>query len=150
MPGPHLTLHVFGCFPDVGGCDVWLSNWWDEDEGYQWWTGWHSPRPLSMWKWPGGSWTLIGHERWDYQEGHSWLSHANYAIPNPSTTQRGFDLTPRGHWQLVYNREGQVLYKKCSLRILKEGNLYLKGSGSKGEGKGQNLSVCNHMFGMRL
>ena len=143
MPGPHLTLHVFGCYPDVGGCDVWLSNWWDEAEGYQWWTGWHSPRPLSRWRWPGGSWTLIGHERWDDDGpgGIAWKSQAYYANPNPSATRRGGDLTPDGHWVVPYNHAGREYDRRYSPEILTEGNLYLKG---------HNLSVCNHMFGMRL
>ena len=152
MPGQHLTLTLWQCFDDVGGCGAWLSNWWDvpsENYSWLWWTGWHSPNPLRMWFWPG-RWTLIGHERWDDQGGNSWLSQAFYANPNPSTTPWGRALTPVGHWELTYDQWGRRIGRSYSREILTEGDLYLKGSGSKGKGKGQSLSVCNHMIGMRL
>ena len=69
MPGPHLTLTRR---VSDGGCDGWLSSWWEvvpngTNHYRQWWTGWHSPKALSKWCWPGkkSHWTLIGHERWD-------------------------------------------------------------------------------------
>ena len=154
MPRAHLTLTLWQCFDDVGGCDAWLSNWWkegSEDEGsYQWWTGWHSPKALAQWSWPGkkSSWILIGHERRDVLRGFSWKSEAKYAYPNPSTTPRGHDLTPLGHWTVTYDQEGRETDRQWSDDILTEGALYLKGGGSKGKGKGQNLSVCNHVTGL--
>ena len=38
--------------------------------------------------------------------------------------------------------------RQWSANILTEGALHLKGGGSMGKGKGQNLSICNHMIGM--
>ena len=136
-------MTLWQCFDDVGGCDAWLSNWWSEgSEGhsYQWWTGWHSPKAIAQWSWPGkkrSSWKLIGHERWDDLNGFSWKSEARYAFPNASTAPKGHDLTPLGHWAVTYDQEGQETDRQWSDDILTEGALYLKGGGSKGP-KGQN------------
>ena len=154
MPGPHLTLTLWQCFEDVGGCDAWLSSWWEDGaHSYQWWTGWHSPKALTNWSWPDkrSGWVLIGHERWDALNGHSWLSEAHYAEPNPSTSPKGRDLSPVGHWVATYNQNGLEVDRVWSSDTLTEGSLYLKGGGDpkgKGKGKGQNLSVCNHVVGM--
>ena len=60
------------------------------------------------------------------------------------------DMThpPLGHWAVTYDMEGWETDRKWSEDILTEGALYLKGGGSKGKGKGQNLSVCNHVIGV--
>ena len=141
MPGAHLTITAWQCFDDVGGFDVWRSNWWKvvprENYSYQWWTGWHSPKSLTKWPWRG-PWTLIGHERWDVLNGVSWKTQSQYADPNPSTTPRGHDLTPLGHWIVNYNQRGWETHRTWSQDILTAGALFLKGGGSKGEGKGQN------------
>ena len=151
MPGPHLTVTLWQCFPDVGGCDAWQSNWWEvpnQSCSYQWWVGWHSPKALTRWAWPGSRWTLIGHERWEDYYGISWKSEAYYAYPNPSTAPRGHDLTPSGHWFVEYDWNGEETDRRWSYAILTEGPLYLKGGRSKGKGKGQNLSLCKHAIGM--
>ena len=114
----------------------------------QWWTGWHSPKALGKWSWPGKGWKLVGHERWDVLNGVSWKAEAQYAYPNPSIVPKGHDLTPLGHWVVTYDQEGWETDRTWSEDILTEGALYLKGGGSKGEGKGQNLSVCNHVIGV--
>ena len=49
---------------------------------------------------------------------------------------------------MTYDLEGEEMERERSDDILTEGALYLKGGGSKGKGKGQNLSVCNHMIGV--
>ena len=105
---------------------------------------------LTNWSWPGkkSRWTLIGHERWDDLNGFCWKTEAQYALPNPSTTPRGHDPTPLGHWAVTYDWKGEETDRQWSADILTEGALYLKGGGSKGKGKGQNLSVCNHMIGV--
>ena len=143
MPGPHLTLTLWHCFPDVGGCDAWLSSWWgepNENHSWQWFTGWHSPNALADWEWPGATWTLIGHERWEYLNGASFKSAAQYAHPNPSTTPRGWNLRPRGHWSLLYAVDGTVQMSTWSDDILQDGALYLKGG--KGNGKGNGDGKC--------
>ena len=91
---------------------------------------------------------LICHERWDVLNGVSWEAKAQYAYPNPSIVPKGHDITPLGHWVVTYDQEGWETDRTWSEDILTEGALYLKGGGSKGEGKGQNLSVCNHVIGV--
>ena len=112
-----------------------------ENYSHQWWTGWHSPKALSVWSWPGkkSRWTLIGHERWDVLNGVSWKANAQHAHPNPSTIPKGHDLTPLGHWAVTYDQNGWETNREWSEDILTEGALYLKGGGSKGKGKGQNF-----------
>ena len=151
MPGSHLTFTLWQCHEDVGGCDGWLSSWWDfapNGTYRQWWTGWHSPRAIAKWCWPGRKkhyWTLIGHERWHDLNGVQWKAEAWYAHPNPSFTSRGHDLTPLGHWVVTYDQQGNETNRRWTREILREGPIYLKG---KGKGKGQNLSVCNHAIGL--
>ena len=139
MPGPHLTLSIFQCFPDVGGCDAWLSNWWGA--AHQWWVGWHSPKPLTRWAWPSPiyGWTLIGHERWRDLNGISLKAEALYAHPNPSVAPWGHDLTPCGHWHVRYDAQGNETARSWSDEILSEGELYLKGKG-KGQNKGNGYA----------
>ena len=100
----------------------------------------HSTKALTKWSWPGkkSGWTLIGHEHWDVLNGVSWKARAQYAHPNPSTTPRGHDLTPLGHWIVNYNQRGWETHRTWSQDILTAGALFLPGGGSKGEGKGQN------------
>ena len=137
-----MTLTMWQCWNDVGGWDAWLSSWWKDDPEtgycYQWWTGWHSPENLAEWPWPDNiCWSLIGHERWDCLNDHTWKAEAHYAHPNASTAPRGHDLIPLGHWIVTYDEEGNETDRVWSDDILAEGPLYLKGGGSKGKGKGK-------------
>ena len=124
MPGkPHLTLTLWQCFPDVGGCDAWLSTWWEapnDTHSWQCYVGWHSPDGLENWSWPNGEWHLIGHKRWETINGFTFKSAAQYANPNPSTTARGRDLTPNGHWSYLYSVDGEIQMSTWSNDILDE------------------------------
>ena len=48
----------------------------------------------------------------------------------------------------TYDQQGWETNRRWTEEILTEGALYLKGGGSTGKGKGQNLSVCNHVTGL--
>ena len=143
MPGPRLNMMLMQPFADVGGVDAWLAGNWDEDS--QWWTGWHlhwraCPNGLPDWSWPSGGWTLIGHERWEWfkTSPQMRLMEAFTNHPNPSTTawDSTADLTPEGHWHVVYNRQGHDVSSAWLPNPLTEPeHLYLKGSGGKGQGE---------------
>jgi len=71
MPGPHLDMKLMQCWPDVGGVDCWIGDYWDPNRSTQWWTGWHLPGPsgiegLRSWSWPNPGWVLIGYELWGH------------------------------------------------------------------------------------
>ena len=134
-------------FADVGGCDAWLSGFWEDgpNGSSQWWTGWHLPGEaglagLQSWAWPSPHWILIGYERW----GHSRkkgdrLLEACYAYPNPSTTPN--PDPPSGHWHMEWHSNGSLRTSKWEDDVLESDHPYLKGGrtgpkGKAGTGKG--------------
>ena len=115
MPRDHLDAYVMQVFLDVGGVDMWLSSWWNEE--IQWWVGWHSLKDfVDFHLTQEDDWFLIGYELWPYNR-DGCLLEAYYADPNPSTTRKlqktdddghyqRADLTPQGHYHLTYDRHG--------------------------------------------
>ena len=105
MPGPHIAAFIMQCWPDVDGADVWLSSWYTAN--HQWWEGWHTTPPFRNWhSGQDGQWFLIGYEKWCRGALGERMREAYYQEPNPSTSQRGEDLTPVGHWYVRYNARG--------------------------------------------
>ena len=131
-------------FDDVGGCDAWLSGYWEDgpNGSSQWWTGWHLPGAaglagLQAWQWPNPNWILIGYERWGYFRKGDRLLEACYATPNPSTTQPPL-REPDGHWHMAWHPNGSLRTSGWSDQVLVDDHPYLKGghTGPKGTGKG--------------
>ena len=110
-PKPHLDLKLMQCFPDVGGCDAWLSGFWEANPvPNQWFTGWHLPGPAGLdglrnWRWPDPSWTLIGYEWWAYFKRGERLLEAYYVHPYPSMSRQAH--VPNGHWHMWWDDQGQ-------------------------------------------
>ena len=129
-------------FDDVGGCDAWLSGYWEDgpNGSSQWWTGWHLPGAaglagLQAWQWPNPNWILIGYERWGYFRKGDRLLEACYAIPNPSTTRPPL-REPSGHWHMTWHPNGSLRTQRRENQVLVDDHPYLKGghTGPKGAG----------------
>ncbi len=86
-----------------GGSDLWHSSFYDKQG--QWWVGLHSTKPVGLHHLTlEHEWHLIGFQLWrkPTQRRSAYLMEAYHAYPNPSTAQRGTDLTPQGHYHTAY------------------------------------------------
>ncbi len=144
MPGPHLRCLIYQCYPDIGGSDHWVGQFYNETT--EWYAGWHSTKPFhEYYLTPAWSWFLIGWEKWTKETLHqkAYMMESYYAWPGPSMSPAGADLTPQGHWFTTYNADGEVTRAKWSAEVLhfSEENAFLKGRRRcKGYGKDKGKS----------
>ena len=74
----------------------------------------------------------------------SWQQSLKIDISRPTLPQTSSLI----NWASGFKFLLEATDRQWSANILTEGALHLKGGGSMGKGKGQNLSICNHMIGM--
>ena len=156
MPGPHLDFQLFQCWNDVGGCDLWIGSFFNEE--HRWWEGWHSPKHIALWyQTPPNAWNFIGWEKWDYDA--TMIQESLYVDPNPS-------LVPKRQWpeqskqkpgalRHTYDDQGNIAHtewiayedlspdmlagcpKGSFLQAFAKGRTGSKKGGVKGKGKGE-------------
>ena len=67
MPGQHKLIYVFQSWPDVGGCDLWCSCWFQSKPTHEsyWFEVYHSPLPWDQWYLTTvDQWSFVGYEFW--------------------------------------------------------------------------------------
>ena len=143
-PGADFGVLVYPSLPNVGGCDVWVSSYYDENDS-QWFQGWHTPKSTTQWfLTPHVAYDFIGWEKYSFHGDVPHLMESWYVYPNPSKhpTYEFLRLRSCLPWfvsRVVFDDQGdpyfQELFREGATHQMLEGDNN-KGDFLKGHSKG--------------